>query len=273
MTRKAIVQALAGTVLVVAVVFALVGPVSAQPVMTTPDRYGTAAQAALVAFPEGASVVVLASGQAFPDGLAAAPLAAAYDAPILLTGREDLPQVTRETLAALGAADVLVMGGAAAISHTVTNALEADYQVSRVAGGTTATMEVQVYFINPDLGDPCGEVFGRPRTVSADAPLRPTLEALLEGPTPAEVAQGYGGWFSADTAGMLRSVSIEQRVAHVDFEDLREVIPNASTACGSAGLMAQLNRTVTQFTEVDDARYSILGSQEAFYHWLQGDVP
>ena len=98
------------------------------------DRYGTAARAALSAFPDGADIAVLASGETFPDALAAAPLAEAYDAPVLLTARESLPQASADTLAALGVADVLVMGGASAVGNDVTNALHVDYQVSRVAG-------------------------------------------------------------------------------------------------------------------------------------------
>ncbi|MCO8128506.1 cell wall-binding repeat-containing protein [Acidimicrobiia bacterium EGI L10123] len=98
------------------------------------DRYGTAARAALDAFPDGADVAVLASGEDFADALAAAPLAAAYDAPILLSARDVLPDSTRDTLAYLGVADVLVMGGPDAVSHDVTNSLHVDYQVSRVAG-------------------------------------------------------------------------------------------------------------------------------------------
>jgi putative cell wall-binding protein len=111
------------------------GSAFTQPLESSADRYGTAARAALDAFPEGANVAVLASGEDYPDALAAAPLAAFYDAPILLTGRTHLPAVTHATLAELGVADVLVMGGTAAVSHDVTNTLHIDYQVSRVAGG------------------------------------------------------------------------------------------------------------------------------------------
>lgn len=246
---------------------------SAQTSPPSADRYGTAAQAARWAFPDGADVAVLASGETFADALGAAPLAAAYDAPILLSGRDVLPDATRTALAELGVTDVLVMGGTAAISDAVTNSLHADHQVSRIAGEPAATRTVEVYFANDQLGDPCGEVFPRPREVPAAAPLHPTLEALLAGPTAEEQADGYAGWFSDETAGMLQSVRVEDGVAHVDVDDLREVIPNASTSCGSAGLLAQLDRTATQFDTVDSARYSILGDEAAFYEWLQMEQP
>lgn len=128
---------------------------------------------------------------------------------------------------------------------------------------------MRLFFPNSSLGDPCGEVFPVPRTVPASAPLEPALDALLAGPTPAEQEQGYGGWFSEHTEGLLRSVRIESGTAFVDVDDLRPVIPNASTSCGSASLLAQLDRTVMQFPTVERARYSIQGDQEAFYLWLR----
>jgi hypothetical protein len=62
-------------------------------------------------------------------------------------------------------------------------------------------------------------------------------------------------------------------VAYVDFEDFRRVIPNASASCGSALLLAQLDRTVTQFPTVDRAVYSFEGDADAFYEWLQRSAP
>jgi hypothetical protein len=131
-----------------------------------------------------------------------------------------------------------------------------------------ATVEVDVFFTNDQLGDPCGEVFPVTRTVDADDPVRGALEALLAGPTDAERADGYGGWFSDDTAELLLDVEVVEGVAHVTFADLRPVIPNASTSCGSAALLAQLDQTLLAFDDVDDTRYA-LADQAAFYGWLQ----
>lgn len=110
------------------------GSAAAEPDLRA-DRYGTAALVALSAFPDGADVAVLASGENYPDALAAAPLAAFYDAPILLTRRTSVPMDTREALAELDVADVIVIGGPAAVDNASLDVLRADYQVSRVAGG------------------------------------------------------------------------------------------------------------------------------------------
>lgn len=131
------------------------------------------------------------------------------------------------------------------------------------------TQVVEVYVGHADRGDPCEDVFPLDREVPADAPLRGALEALLAGPTDEEAEVGYGGWFSAETEGMLHSVRLEDGTAHVDFADFSEVIPNASTSCGSALLLGQLDATVTQFDTVTEARYAFDGDQEAFYEWLQ----
>jgi hypothetical protein len=99
------------------------------------------------------------------------------------------------------------------------------------------------------------------------------MTALLRGPTAAERRKGYGGWFSSRTAGMLRGVNLVHGVAYIDFKDFKRIIPGASSSCGSALLLAQLDRTATQFPTVDRAVYSFNGSRSAFYEWLQLSPP
>jgi len=143
-----------------------------------------------------------------------------------------------------------------------------------VPGVDQVLTTVEVYFSNEALGDPCSEVFPVARQVPADTPAVEAVAALLAGPTADEQAQGYGGWFSAETDGLLRSVGVtDAGTARVDLADLRPVIPNASSSCGSAALLAQLDRTLLQFPEIDATIYSIHGSPEVFYEWLQREAP
>jgi hypothetical protein len=65
----------------------------------------------------------------------------------------------------------------------------------------------------------------------------------------------------------------QRGVARIDFRDFRHIIPNASTSCGSALLLAQLDRTALQLPTVDRAVYSFDGSVRRFYEWLQLDPP
>ena len=132
---------------------------------------------------------------------------------------------------------------------------------------------VEVFFNDLDRGD-VDEVFGVQRQVVFPRVLRGAMTELLQGPTADEQAAGYWSWFSQDTAGLLRSVEITDRVAQISFDaSLPEVIPNASTSAGSAALLAALDATATQFPTVDSAVYSLEGDTTAFYQWLQLEPP
>lgn len=136
------------------------------------------------------------------------------------------------------------------------------------------TRTVEVHFANDRLGDPCEDTFPVARTVSAVAPLRGALEALLAGPTDDERARGYGGWFGPATEGLLVGVRVEGARALVSFHtSLPDRIPNASSSCGSTALLTALDATATQFPEVDEAWYDLEGDRAAFYGWLQYAAP
>lgn len=103
------------------------------------DRYATAAEVARLAETRwraaGRAVsdeVVLASGMAFPDALAAGPVVAATATPLLLTAPDRLPASTRDALQSRPDADLVVVGGAAAVSQAVVEA--ADRSARRISG-------------------------------------------------------------------------------------------------------------------------------------------
>jgi hypothetical protein len=83
-------------------------------------------------------------------------------------------------------------------------------------------------------GTNCARVLPLARRVAKPAVLTGAMRALVAGPTTSERARGYGGWFSARTAGSVRSVRISRQIAYVDFRDFSRLIPNASSSCGSA---------------------------------------
>jgi hypothetical protein len=104
----------------------------------------------------------------------------------------------------------------------------------------------------------------------ASANLRTALEQLLRGPTAAPRAGDRHSWFSAKTAGALRTVTVDSAGhATVDFHDLRPLIPNASSSAGSALLLDELNTTVFQFPDLRSVEYRMDGSCEEFWEWLQ----
>lgn len=139
--------------------------------------------------------------------------------------------------------------------------------------GAADSMVVSVFAPRGVPGASCARVLPLPRRVAAPAVLTGAMRALVAGPTAAERARGYGGWFSRRTAGVVRSVRVSRGTAFVDFRDFSRVIPNASSSCGSSLLLAQLDRTARQFPTVRRTVYSFDGSRRSFYEWLQRAVP
>jgi hypothetical protein len=158
---------------------------------------------------------------------------------------------------ALSAAGIAIVAAASAV-HAAASA-------DRVA--------VNVFAPRGASSTSCARVLPLARLVTKPAVLTGAMRALVAGPTASERARGYGGWFSVRTAGSVRSVRISRAVAYIDFRDFSRLIPNASSSCGSGMLLAQLDRTATQFPTVDRAVYSFNGSRRAFYEWLQRAEP
>ncbi len=152
---------------------------------------------------------------------------------------------------------------------------------TRTPGNETVRMEdvpsgdvvVDVYFgneqLNPGAAD-CSLVFPVPRSpeTTDNIPLA-ALRALFAGPTPAEEAIGYGSFFSGETADMVNSVRVLDDTAYADLKDIRTVIPNASTSCGSAALIASIETTLKQFSGVSRVIIAIEGDPQTFYDWVQ----
>lgn len=143
-----------------------------------------------------------------------------------------------------------------------------------VSASTTSTTgsqltTVEVFFSVGD-GSDCSEVRAFPRDVAPGAdPIRSAFDQLVSGPTDTESDAGAGSFFSAQTTGTVDSTTLTDGLLVVDFNDLRPLIPNASTSCGSEALLSQLDSTGFQFELVERIRYEIEGSCDAFAEWLQ----
>lgn len=101
------------------------------------DRYETAVAISQAGFESGADTVYIANGVGYADALSAAPAAAQDDAPLLLTPANTLPSVVRAELNRLSPSTIVIVGGTAAVSNSVQNALEGlsfTPSVERVAG-------------------------------------------------------------------------------------------------------------------------------------------
>ncbi len=131
---------------------------------------------------------------------------------------------------------------------------------------------VVVYFANPtrSLGSTeCGVVFGVERPVAKDASYKDVLDELFKGPTTAEKNDGYSSFFSNATEGSVKSVKVVGSTAYVDMKDLRNIIPNASSSCGSAEFFAQVGETLKHDRRITKVIYAIEGDPAVFYEWVQ----
>ncbi len=104
-----------------------------------PDRFSTAVEASLEAYPNGldpagAQTVVIATGRNWPDALGGSALAGALDGPLLLTEPGALPTVITDEIGRLGAEKAIILGGEAAVSPAVAAALAKTLDVERIAG-------------------------------------------------------------------------------------------------------------------------------------------
>ncbi len=80
------------------------------------DRYATAVEVSKTGWKKS-DMAVIANGTAYADALVAAPLAANYDAPILLTEAGKLTEATKTELKRLGVKTVYVVGGTGVVSE------------------------------------------------------------------------------------------------------------------------------------------------------------
>lgn len=104
---------------------------------------------------------------------------------------------------------------------------------------------------------------------SDEARLTTAVEGLLAGPTAEEEGLGLRSWFSSDTAGSLRAVSIDaDGVATVDLSDFSGAIPNASTTAGRLQLLSELRATIFQFDSVESAIVQFDGDCASFWIWI-----
>jgi len=164
------------------------------------DRYETALAVSRHAFTPGVGAVVLATGEDFPDALSAAPLAAAYGGPVLLTPPMALRDATAAEIARLAPKKVFLVGLEPALADQVSAALPGlspDAVVSLVGTDRYDTARLVAQEVMAKLGNVSGVVLAPgdsfPDALSV-APLAaakgwPILLTPGEGPLPAACTQ------------------------------------------------------------------------------------
>jgi putative cell wall-binding protein len=195
------------------------------------DRIATAVAVSEAAF-EQAETVVLARADAYADALAGAPLAAAHDGPLLLTGSPRLDERVAAELDRLGAARVLLLGGDGALSPKVTDDLaDAGIAVERIAGATRFDTAAA---IARALGETAADVY------------------VVEG-LDADAARGWPDAVSAAAlaARQGRPVLLAEsdRIPQATLDAMAELGTTRATVVGGAAAVA--HRAATALTDPD----------------------
>ncbi len=133
--------------------------------------------------------------------------------------------------------------------------------------------KIAIYFnnnqLNPNLSD-CSKTYPVFRTINDEINLsEAALKELFKGPTEQEKEQGYISWFSPQTKFILKNLKIENNTAYVDLIDIRSIIPNASSSCGSAEFLSEIENTLKQFPEIEKIIFAINEKPSDFYEWIQ----
>lgn len=101
------------------------------------DRFEVAVNISKKGWPNqgDTNTVILAYYNAFADALSAGPLAAKYNAPILLTHSDKLTEVTKNEINRLKPQTVIIVGGEGSVQQKVANAVDAIVPTVRRIGG------------------------------------------------------------------------------------------------------------------------------------------
>jgi putative cell wall-binding protein len=118
------------------------------------DRFDTAVQVSKAAHPGSVSTIFLATGSNFADALAAGPVASAEGSPILLTGRDSIPNSVWDEIARLRPEKIVILGGPNAISTSVESSLRGSFTatVERISGSNRYETNLELvrrYFNDP----------------------------------------------------------------------------------------------------------------------------
>lgn len=139
-------------------------------------------------------------------------------------------------------------------------------------------MEVKIFFNDnnkypEDEGYQCEQVFEFDRFIPTTTNLETKIEFILNelfiGPTTEEKERGASSPFSESTTNLLHKVKIIDTTAYLDFNNATELLVGNNSSCGGGALMAQIENTVKQNSEINKVIISSNGNAEDFYFWLQ----
>jgi len=123
--------------------------------------------------------------------------------------------------------------------------------------------------LNPEMID-CRLTYPVEKAVSGTLSYEEqSLRTLFSGPTDEQIKAGFQSFFNSSTAEILKSFSVIENVALVNLKDIRNLIPNANSSCGSAQFLAEIENTLKQFPHIYQVYLAIDEDPNKIYEWLQ----
>ncbi|WP_131104318.1 cell wall-binding repeat-containing protein [Ornithinimicrobium sufpigmenti] len=161
------------------------------------NRYGTSVRISQDAFPGGAGIVWVATGQGWPDALAAGAAAAVQDGPVLLTERTSIPSAVRAEIVRLDPSRILVAGAGGVVSEAVLQDLRSIAPTERISGAdryaTSVAISQRVFGTNrPGVNIATGAAYpdalaAVPTTATTRGPVLLTRPGSLPGAVATEL--------------------------------------------------------------------------------------
>jgi hypothetical protein len=131
------------------------------------------------------------------------------------------------------------------------------------------TAPIRIFLLTGEE-DPCGGAgrFVERRVPATEAVATAALRKLFAGATAEEKAAGLSG-FGHETAGLLRSVRIEDGTAYVDL--VAALLPDSvGTSCGGTAFQVMVGETLLQFPTIERYVVALDGDPRAFVEVMQG---
>ena len=146
-------------------------------------------------------------------------------------------------------------------------------------GQSSKTTTIKVYFsnemLNPNIND-CNKVYPVTRKIPRTTAIaKAALEEMFKGVTEEEEAKGYGSIPTTESNGLLKSITVKNGAAYINFTKLiLEQMGNATTSCGGGQYFGMIEKTLTQFPTIKKVYYAVEGDTNEFYEWVQvGECP
>ncbi len=133
----------------------------------------------------------------------------------------------------------------------------------KITKSANEMMTVKIFLTNAKLdpGVSCYKVFPLEREIpKTQAVARAALEELIMGTTSAEKEQGYSGGLSYNPGIKIQSLTVENGIAKVDFNN--QLQDKVGGSCRVTAIRSEITETLKQFPTVDSVVISIDGKTE-----------